>query len=76
MKRNIYAIFQCIGSIHPNGEALVVIAKELGNRIYNKYSIRKKTKNEMVDKTRDIYHAYAELLAKDTEVILTKFDSG
>lgn len=54
----------------------MVIAKELGNRIYNKYSIRKKTKNEMVDKTRDIYHAYAELLAKDTEVILTKFDSG
>ncbi|XP_032902410.1 DNA-directed RNA polymerase, mitochondrial [Amblyraja radiata] len=67
-KEYVDIMLQCIGSIHPNGEALVVIAKELGNRIYNKYSIRKKTKNEMVDKTRDIYHAYAELLAKDTEL--------
>uniref|UniRef100_UPI00398F7099 DNA-directed RNA polymerase, mitochondrial isoform X2 n=1 Tax=Pristiophorus japonicus TaxID=55135 RepID=UPI00398F7099 len=59
---------QSIANIPPNGEALLIIAKELGNRIYNKFSIRKKVKNEMVDKIKDIYHAYIELLAKDTEL--------
>ncbi|XP_069784269.1 DNA-directed RNA polymerase, mitochondrial isoform X2 [Narcine bancroftii] len=61
-------MLQCIANIPPNGEALVIIAKQLGNRVYNKYSIRKKLKDEMVNKIRDIYHAYAELLAEDTEL--------
>ncbi|XP_051893602.1 DNA-directed RNA polymerase, mitochondrial [Pristis pectinata] len=67
-KEYVDIMLQCIPSIPPNGEALVIIGKELGNRVYNKYSVRKKIKNEMVDKIRDIYHAYAELLAKDTEL--------
>ncbi|XP_062888758.1 DNA-directed RNA polymerase, mitochondrial [Mobula hypostoma] len=67
-KEYVDIMLQCINSIPPNGEALVIIAKELGNRVYNKYSIRRKIKNEMVDKMKDIYHAYAELLAKDAEL--------
>ncbi|XP_067824461.1 DNA-directed RNA polymerase, mitochondrial [Heptranchias perlo] len=67
-KEYVDIMIQSIANIPPNGEALLIIAKELGNRVYNKYSIRKKVKNEMVDKLKDIYHAYIELLAKDTEL--------
>ncbi|GCC30583.1 hypothetical protein chiPu_0009034 [Chiloscyllium punctatum] len=67
-KEYVDIMIQSIANIPPNGEALLTIAKELGNRIYNKYSIRKKIKNEMVDKIKQIYYAYIELLAKDTEL--------
>ncbi|XP_048470095.1 DNA-directed RNA polymerase, mitochondrial isoform X2 [Rhincodon typus] len=67
-KEYVDIMVQCIANIPPNGEALLTIARELGNRVYNKYSIRKKIKNEMVDKIKEIYYAYIELLAKDTEL--------
>ncbi|XP_041061026.1 DNA-directed RNA polymerase, mitochondrial isoform X1 [Carcharodon carcharias] len=67
-KEYVDIMIQNIANIPPNGEALLTIAKELGNRIYNKYAIRKKIKNEMVDKIKEIYYAYIELLAKDSEL--------
>ncbi|XP_067872329.1 DNA-directed RNA polymerase, mitochondrial isoform X2 [Heterodontus francisci] len=67
-KEYVDIMIQTIANIPPNGEALLMIAKELGYRVYNKYSIRKKIKNEMVDKIKEIYYAYIELLAKDTEL--------
>ncbi|XP_078054386.1 DNA-directed RNA polymerase, mitochondrial [Mustelus asterias] len=67
-KEYVDIMIQSIANIPPNGEALLMIAKELGNRVYNKYSIRKKIKNEMVDKIKETYYAYVELLAKDAEL--------
>uniref|UniRef100_A0A4W3HZ33 DNA-directed RNA polymerase n=1 Tax=Callorhinchus milii TaxID=7868 RepID=A0A4W3HZ33_CALMI len=67
-KEYVDIMLQSITNLPPNGEALLIMSKDLGNRVYNKYSVRKKIKNEMVAKMKDVYGAYVELLAKDTEV--------
>ncbi|MGH0156447.1 UNVERIFIED_CONTAM: hypothetical protein FKN15_031511 [Acipenser sinensis] len=66
-KEYVDIMLQAVTSLPPTGESLLTMAKELGNKIYNKYSIRKKTKSSMVDKISTIYQRYAELLARDTQ---------
>ncbi|KAI1891708.1 hypothetical protein AGOR_G00146550 [Albula goreensis] len=60
-------MLQGLSSLSPRGDSLVNMAKDLGSRVQNKYCIRQKTQSHMVDKLRNIYDQYAELLAKDTE---------
>ncbi|KAJ8383543.1 hypothetical protein AAFF_G00219230, partial [Aldrovandia affinis] len=60
-------MLQGLSSLSPNGESLLIMAKELGNRVQNKYCIRQKSQSHMVEKLRRIYDRYAELLANDTE---------
>lgn len=54
--------------MQPSGESLLYIAKELGNRVHNKFCIRQKAHSQMADKLAQIYSSYAELLAQDTPV--------
>uniref|UniRef100_A0A8C7VM29 DNA-directed RNA polymerase n=1 Tax=Oncorhynchus mykiss TaxID=8022 RepID=A0A8C7VM29_ONCMY len=58
---------QSLSNLPPSGESLHILAKELGNRVHNKFCIRMKSHNQMVDKLSHIYNEYAELLAKDSK---------
>lgn len=59
---------QSMTKLPPSGESLLFIAKELGNRVHNKFCIRQKVHSQMVDKLTRIYSSYASLLAEDTPV--------
>uniref|UniRef100_A0A8C7DRT3 DNA-directed RNA polymerase n=1 Tax=Oncorhynchus kisutch TaxID=8019 RepID=A0A8C7DRT3_ONCKI len=61
-------MIQSLSNLPPSGESLHILAKELGNRVHNKFCIRMKSHNQMVDKLSHIYNEYAELLAKDSKV--------
>ncbi|CAB1324425.1 unnamed protein product, partial [Coregonus sp. 'balchen'] len=58
---------QSLSNLPPSGESLHVLAKELGNRVHNKFCIRMKVHNQMVDKLSHIYNEYTELLANDSK---------
>ncbi|XP_030640261.1 DNA-directed RNA polymerase, mitochondrial [Chanos chanos] len=60
-------MIQALAKLPPSGESLVVMAKDVGYRVYNMFCIRQKTHSQMVDKLGSIYNAYADLLAKDTQ---------
>ncbi|XP_069550992.1 DNA-directed RNA polymerase, mitochondrial [Brachyistius frenatus] len=61
-------MIQSIANLPPSGESLKILARDLGNRVYTKYSVRQKEKNQMVEKLGSIYDAYTDLIAKDTKV--------
>eukprot|EP00063_Salmo_salar_P096967 XP_014071802.1 PREDICTED: DNA-directed RNA polymerase, mitochondrial-like [Salmo salar] len=60
-------MIQSLSNLPPSGESLHILAKELGNRVHNKFCIRMKEHNQMVDKLSHIYNEYTELLAKDSK---------
>ncbi|KAM9358308.1 DNA-directed RNA polymerase, mitochondrial [Symphorus nematophorus] len=60
-------MIQSVANLPPSGESLKILASDLGNRVYTKYSVRQKHQNKTVEKLANIYNAYTELLAKDTK---------
>lgn len=58
---------QSLTSLPPSGESLKIFARDLGSRVYTKYSVRQKEQNQMVQKICNIYTSYTDILAKDTE---------
>uniref|UniRef100_A0A673JIU0 DNA-directed RNA polymerase, mitochondrial n=1 Tax=Sinocyclocheilus rhinocerous TaxID=307959 RepID=A0A673JIU0_9TELE len=60
-------MLQSLDKQSPSGESLLIMAEEMGNRVYNLYSIRQKSHSQMIEKLGSIYNSYAELLANDTE---------
>ncbi|XP_068581990.1 LOW QUALITY PROTEIN: DNA-directed RNA polymerase, mitochondrial [Cebidichthys violaceus] len=60
-------MIQSVANMPPSGESLKILARDLGNRVHTKYSVRQKHQNQMVEKLRNIYNAYTDLLAKDTK---------
>ncbi|XP_077390802.1 DNA-directed RNA polymerase, mitochondrial isoform X2 [Festucalex cinctus] len=69
LEDNVYVdiMIQSISSMPPSGESLMTLAKDLGNHVYTKYSVRHKYSSQMVEKLSSIYNAYVNLLAKDTK---------
>ncbi|XP_038572158.1 DNA-directed RNA polymerase, mitochondrial isoform X1 [Micropterus salmoides] len=61
-------MIQSVANLPPSGESLKILARDLGNRVHTKYSVRQKYQNQTVEKLGNIYTAYTELLAKDTKV--------
>nr|XP_048686682.1 DNA-directed RNA polymerase, mitochondrial isoform X4 [Caretta caretta] len=61
-------MLQSLSSLPPQGESLLVLAKELGTKIYNKYAVRKKLRSRLVEKIRKTYDEYVQLLAKDAQL--------
>uniref|UniRef100_A0A8C2CZ09 DNA-directed RNA polymerase n=1 Tax=Cyprinus carpio TaxID=7962 RepID=A0A8C2CZ09_CYPCA len=61
-------MLQGLDKLSPSGESLLIMAEEMGNRVYNLYSIRQKSHSQMIEKLGSIYNSYSELLANDTEV--------
>ncbi|KAM7012929.1 DNA-directed RNA polymerase, mitochondrial [Tautogolabrus adspersus] len=60
-------MIQSVANMPPSGESLKILARDLGNRVHTKYSVRQKNKNQIVEKLGNIYNAYTELLANDSE---------
>ncbi|XP_026103530.1 DNA-directed RNA polymerase, mitochondrial-like [Carassius auratus] len=60
-------MIQGLDKLSPSGESLLIMAEEMGNRVYNLYSIRQKSHSQMIEKLGSIYNSYSELLANDTE---------
>uniref|UniRef100_A0A673JZG5 DNA-directed RNA polymerase n=1 Tax=Sinocyclocheilus rhinocerous TaxID=307959 RepID=A0A673JZG5_9TELE len=60
-------MLQGLNKLSPSGESLLIMAEEMGNRVYNLYSIRQKSHSQMIEKLGSIYNSYSELLANDTE---------
>ncbi|XP_067414975.1 DNA-directed RNA polymerase, mitochondrial [Emydura macquarii macquarii] len=60
-------MLQSLSRLPAQGDSLLIVAKDLGIRIYNKYSIRKKIYSCLVEKIQKVYEDYAQLLAKDTQ---------
>ncbi|XP_072294231.1 DNA-directed RNA polymerase, mitochondrial [Eucyclogobius newberryi] len=58
---------QGVANMPPSGESLKILARDLGSRVYTKYSVRQKQQNHMVQKMSNIYSFYTDILAKDTE---------
>ncbi|XP_061457097.1 DNA-directed RNA polymerase, mitochondrial [Rhineura floridana] len=69
LKDNEYVdiVLRSISTLPPQGESLVVIARELGTKIYNRYILQKKNRSGLVEKVQSLYESYARLLAKDTQ---------
>lgn len=61
-------MIQSVANLPPSGESLKILARDLGNRVYTKYSVRHKQQNQMLEKMGNIYNVYTDLLAKDTKV--------
>ncbi|XP_060089470.1 LOW QUALITY PROTEIN: DNA-directed RNA polymerase, mitochondrial [Heteronotia binoei] len=59
-------LMRSISSLPPQGESLLVLARELGTKVYNKYLIQKKAWSRLVKKIQKLYDSYVQLLAKDT----------
>lgn len=54
----------------PQGESLLILSRELGTKVYNKYIIQKRSQSRSVQRIQRLYEDYVQLLAKDTQVIL------
>ncbi|XP_069072918.1 DNA-directed RNA polymerase, mitochondrial [Pleurodeles waltl] len=61
-------MLQSLANLPPSGDSLLVVARDLGTQIYNKYSIRRKTRCQVESKLQALYVEYVQLLAKDTQV--------
>ncbi|XP_060797384.1 DNA-directed RNA polymerase, mitochondrial [Neoarius graeffei] len=60
-------MLQGLTNLPPSGESLLLLAKELGNRVQNVYCIQQKSHSQIVEKLGNIYNSYVKLLGKDTE---------
>uniref|UniRef100_A0A665WUW3 DNA-directed RNA polymerase n=1 Tax=Echeneis naucrates TaxID=173247 RepID=A0A665WUW3_ECHNA len=60
-------MIQSVTNMPPRGESLKILAGDLGNRVFTKYSVRQKHRNQTVEKLGNIYNTYTDLLAKDSK---------
>uniref|UniRef100_A0A8C4VU03 DNA-directed RNA polymerase n=1 Tax=Gopherus evgoodei TaxID=1825980 RepID=A0A8C4VU03_9SAUR len=67
-KEYVDIMLQSLSSLPPQGESLLVLAKELGTKIYNKYAVRKKSRSRLMEKIQKVYDEYVQLLAKDAQL--------
>ncbi|XP_062816381.1 DNA-directed RNA polymerase, mitochondrial isoform X2 [Anolis carolinensis] len=66
-KEYVDILMRSLSVLPPHGESLLNLARELGTKVYNKYVIRKKSRSRLVEKIKDIYDNYVQLLTKDTQ---------
>ncbi|XP_030074244.1 DNA-directed RNA polymerase, mitochondrial isoform X1 [Microcaecilia unicolor] len=67
-KEYVDLMLQCLSSLPPKGESLLIIARELGTKIYSRFAIHRMMQSKAVDKIHTIYDTYLQLLAKDSEL--------
>ncbi|NXT38235.1 RPOM protein, partial [Pelecanoides urinatrix] len=60
-------MLQILNTLSPQGESLVVLARELGSKIYNRYVTQRKLRSRQLEKVREVYEDYIHLLAKDSQ---------
>ncbi|XP_065508325.1 DNA-directed RNA polymerase, mitochondrial [Caloenas nicobarica] len=60
-------MLQILNSLSPQGELLSVLARELGNKIYNRHVTQRKLRSRQLEKLQEIYQGYIQLLARDSQ---------
>ncbi|XP_060131317.1 DNA-directed RNA polymerase, mitochondrial [Zootoca vivipara] len=60
-------LMRSLNNMSPQGESLLVLAKELGSKVYSKFILKKKSRSNLVEKIQRLYDKYVQLLAKDTQ---------
>ncbi|KFV61666.1 hypothetical protein N307_08370, partial [Dryobates pubescens] len=58
-------MLQILSSLSPQGVSLVVLARELGSKVYDRYITLRKLRSRQLEKVQEIYGDYIHLLAKD-----------
>ncbi|XP_053321215.1 DNA-directed RNA polymerase, mitochondrial [Spea bombifrons] len=64
----VQIMMQSLTRIPPTGESFLLMSRELGNKIFNRISIRRKLQGRYMEKMQEIYTEYCQLLAKDGQV--------
>ncbi|KAG8454504.1 hypothetical protein GDO86_000935, partial [Hymenochirus boettgeri] len=59
---------QSLTSLPPTGESFLLISRDVGNQIYNRFSIRKKQQAFHIEKIQSLYRDFCQLLAKNGKV--------
>ncbi|XP_063146965.1 DNA-directed RNA polymerase, mitochondrial [Candoia aspera] len=67
-KEYVDLLMQTVFSLPTLGESLNILAKDLGTRVYNKYTILRKSRTLSVENFEKTYESYAQLFAKDNQV--------
>ncbi|XP_053228748.1 DNA-directed RNA polymerase, mitochondrial isoform X1 [Podarcis raffonei] len=60
-------LMRSLNQLSPQGESLLVLARELGSKVYSKFMLQKKSRSRLVEKIQRLYDKYVQLLAKDTQ---------
>ncbi|KFO89945.1 hypothetical protein N320_06339, partial [Buceros rhinoceros silvestris] len=60
-------MLQTLNSLSPQGESLVVLARELGSKVYDRYVTQRKQRSCQLEKVQEVYGRYIHLLAKDSQ---------
>ncbi|KAF7237044.1 DNA-directed RNA polymerase, mitochondrial [Varanus komodoensis] len=60
-------LVQAASQIPPQGESLTTFARDLGTKVFNKYTLQKKSRSRVVEKMQQVYKGYVQLLAKDSK---------
>ncbi|NXO02392.1 RPOM protein, partial [Rhinopomastus cyanomelas] len=61
-------MLQVLNDLSPQGVSLVVLARELGSKIYNRYVTQRKLQSCQLEKVQEVYRDYIHLLAKDSKL--------
>ncbi|OCU00680.1 hypothetical protein XELAEV_18006459mg [Xenopus laevis] len=61
-------MLQSLTNIPPTGESFLVMSRDMGTKINNRYSIHKKLKAYNLNKIKVLYRDYCQLLAKNGKV--------
>ncbi|XP_058019530.1 DNA-directed RNA polymerase, mitochondrial isoform X2 [Ahaetulla prasina] len=67
-KEYVELMMQTVFSLPALGECVSILAKDLGTRIYNKYTILRKSCTISEDSFEKTYDSYVKLLARDTQI--------
>ncbi|XP_025031948.1 DNA-directed RNA polymerase, mitochondrial, partial [Python bivittatus] len=67
-KEYVDLLMQTVFSLPALGESLTILAKDLGNRVYNKYIILRKTQTLSAENYEKTYDSYAHLFTRDNQV--------
>ncbi|CAH2293158.1 DNA-directed RNA polymerase, mitochondrial [Pelobates cultripes] len=65
----VQIMIESLTKIAPTGESFLFMSQELGSKLYNRYSIRRKILSQHVERMRELYQEYTQLLAKDGQVL-------
>ncbi|XP_074784111.1 DNA-directed RNA polymerase, mitochondrial isoform X2 [Athene noctua] len=58
-------MLQVLNTLSPQGQSLVVLARDLGFKVYNRYITQRKLRGRQLGKVQEVYKSYIHLLARD-----------
>uniref|UniRef100_A0A663N2C4 DNA-directed RNA polymerase n=1 Tax=Athene cunicularia TaxID=194338 RepID=A0A663N2C4_ATHCN len=61
-------MLQVLNTLSPQGQSLVVLARDLGFKVYNRYVTQRKLRSRQLGKVQEVYKSYIHLLARDGQV--------